>query len=56
VRMFKLRERERKKSLGRRRRRWKDNIRMFVKEMGLESVDWIQLANIGTSGGFARLQ
>jgi hypothetical protein len=26
------------------RRRWEDNIRMDLREMGLEGVDWIQLA------------
>jgi len=26
------------------RRRWKDNIRMDVREIGLEGVDWIHLA------------
>jgi hypothetical protein len=30
--------------LGRPRRRWKDGIRMDVREIGWGSVDWIQLA------------
>jgi hypothetical protein len=35
---------EGKKPLGRPRRRWEDNIRMYVGEIGCEGVDWIQLA------------
>jgi hypothetical protein len=30
--------------LGRPRRRWDDNIRMDVKEIGWEDVNWIELA------------
>jgi hypothetical protein len=32
-----------KRLLGRPRRRWKDNIKMDIMEMGMESVDWIHL-------------
>jgi hypothetical protein len=33
---------ERKKiSLGRLRRRWKDNIKMHLREIGREVVDWM---------------
>jgi hypothetical protein len=35
---------ERKKPLGRSRRRWDNNITIYVKEMGWDSVDWIHLA------------
>jgi hypothetical protein len=36
---------EGKRPLGRPRRRWEDGIRMDLKEkIGLEGVDWIQLA------------
>jgi hypothetical protein len=35
---------EGKRPLGRPRRRWKDNIRMDIKEIGWEGVDWIHLA------------
>jgi hypothetical protein len=35
---------ERKRLLGRPRRRWEDGIRMDVREIGWGSVDWIQLA------------
>jgi hypothetical protein len=33
-----------KRPLGRPRRRWEDGIRMDLKEIGLEGVDWIRLA------------
>ena len=33
-----------KRSLGRPRRRWEDNIRMDLKEVGLGYEDWIGLA------------
>jgi hypothetical protein len=35
---------EEKKSLGRLRRRWEDNIRMNLREIGLEGVDLLHLA------------
>jgi hypothetical protein len=35
---------EGKKSLGRPRRRWEDNIKMDHREMGFEVVDWINLS------------
>jgi hypothetical protein len=41
---------EGKKLLGRRRRRWKDDIRMELRGIGWEVVDRIHL-RIGTSGG-----
>jgi hypothetical protein len=34
---------EGKRPLGRPRRRWVDNIRMDLKGIGLEGVDWIHL-------------
>ena len=37
-------ERERERSLGRPRRRWKDNIIMNLEEMGQGGMDWIDLA------------
>jgi hypothetical protein len=33
-----------KKALGKPRRRWKDNITVGLKEIGWETVDWINLA------------
>jgi hypothetical protein len=35
---------ERKRPLGRPRRRWVDNIRMDLGEVGWGDVDWIDLA------------
>jgi len=35
---------ERKRLLGRPRRRWEDNIKMDRKEVGCEGMDWIELA------------
>jgi hypothetical protein len=35
---------ERKKPLGRPRRRWEDGIRMYLREIGWGGVDWIRLA------------
>ena len=35
---------EGKRSLGRPRRRWEDNIKMDLQEMGCGVVDWIDLA------------
>jgi hypothetical protein len=32
------------RSPGRPRRRWKDNIRMDLRDMGREGVDWLHLA------------
>jgi hypothetical protein len=30
--------------LGRPRRRWKDNIKLHLREMGFDKANWIQLA------------
>jgi hypothetical protein len=35
---------EGKRPLGRPRHRWEDNIRMNLREIGWEGVDWIHLA------------
>jgi len=35
---------EGKRSLGRTRRRWKDNIKMDLQEVGFGLMDWIELA------------
>jgi hypothetical protein len=35
---------ERKRSMGRTRRRWEDNIKMDLQEMGSRGMDWIGLA------------
>jgi hypothetical protein len=36
---------EGKRSLGRSKRRWVENIKMDLKEMGLGGMDWIDLAH-----------
>jgi hypothetical protein len=33
-----------KSSLGRPRRRWEDNIKMVLREIGVDGANWIQLA------------
>jgi transposase len=33
-----------KKPLGRPRRRWKDNIKMDLRDIGIDGANWIQLA------------
>jgi hypothetical protein len=38
------REGKRKRPLGRPRRRWVDNIKMYLTGMGWDGVDWIELA------------
>jgi hypothetical protein len=35
---------EGKRPLGRRRRRWADNIKMYLGEIGWDVRDWIELA------------
>jgi hypothetical protein len=35
---------ERKRLLGRPRRRWVNNIKMFIREIGWSGTDWIVLA------------
>jgi hypothetical protein len=39
-----IRKHERKRPLGRPRRGWEDNIRVYLREMWLEGVNWIYLA------------
>jgi hypothetical protein len=41
---------EGKRPLGRPRRRWVDNIRMDLGELGLGDVDWMVWLRIGTGG------
>jgi hypothetical protein len=40
---------EGKRPLGRGRRRWEDNIKMDIKEVGCGYMDWIELARDGGS-------
>jgi hypothetical protein len=44
VHRFLMGKPERKRLLGRPRRRWEDNIKMDVKQVGCEGMDWIELA------------
>jgi hypothetical protein len=37
-------EAERKRTLGRPRRKWVDNIKMDLREIGWSGMDWIDLA------------
>jgi hypothetical protein len=46
-----FRKPEGKKSLGRPRHRWEDNITMDLGEIGWKGVDWIRLAQDRASGG-----
>jgi hypothetical protein len=39
-----VRRPEGKRPLGRPRRRWEDNIKMDLKEIGIDGANWIQLA------------
>jgi hypothetical protein len=39
-----MRKPEGKRPLGRPRRRWKDNIRMDLREIGWGGMDWVDLA------------
>jgi hypothetical protein len=41
---------EGKRPLGRPRRRWMDNIKMELLEIGLSVVDWAGRLRIGTGG------
>jgi hypothetical protein len=37
---------EEKKPLGRHRRRWEDNIKMDIQEVGCGVMDWIDLSHV----------
>jgi hypothetical protein len=41
---FLVRKHEETRPLGRPRRRWEDNIKMDVQEVGWRGMDWIDLA------------
>jgi hypothetical protein len=38
---------EGKRPLGRSRRRWEDNIKMDLREIGIDGANWLQLAQDG---------
>jgi hypothetical protein len=35
---------EGKRPLGRTRRRWEDNVKMYLREIGIDGANWIRLA------------
>jgi hypothetical protein len=35
---------EGKRTLGRPKRRWEDNIKIYLREIGIDGANWIQLA------------
>jgi hypothetical protein len=37
---------ESKRPMGRPRRRWEDNIKMDLREIGIDGANWIQLAQV----------
>ena len=41
---------EKMRPLGKPRCRWEDNIKINLEEVGRKSMDWIDLARIGTGG------
>jgi hypothetical protein len=43
-------EKTRRKEATRKTKMWVDNIKMDVREMGWDVVDWIDVAQVGTSG------
>jgi transcription termination factor 2 len=47
-------EQEGKRPLGRPRRRWVDNIKMYLREIGWDGLDGLIWLRIGTSGGLLR--
>jgi hypothetical protein len=44
-----------KRPLGRPRHRWDDGIRMNLREIGWEDVEWFIWLRIGASGGLLRM-
>jgi hypothetical protein len=40
-----------KRPLGRPRRKWEDNIKMVLSEIGIDGANWIRLAQDRSSGG-----
>ena len=41
---------EKKRPLGKPRRRWEDNFRMDIKEIGINTRNWVDLLRIGIIG------
>jgi hypothetical protein len=40
-----------KRPLGRSTRRWEDDIKLDLREIGIDGANWIQLLRIGSNGG-----
>jgi hypothetical protein len=49
--MLLVRKPKGKRKLGRQRRRWVDNIKMDLGEIGWGGIDWFVWLRISTSGG-----
>jgi hypothetical protein len=49
---------EGKRPLGRPRRRWEDNIKMDLRQIGIDGANWIGFGwcRIGSSGGLLQAQ
>jgi hypothetical protein len=43
---------EGKRPLGRPRRRWENNVKMDLQEVGFGGMDWIDLCHLGTGFSF----
>jgi hypothetical protein len=43
---------EGKRPLGRRRHRWEDNIKLDLREIGIDGANWIRLAQDSSVAGF----
>jgi hypothetical protein len=43
---------EGKRPLGRPRSRWEDNIKMYLREIGIDGANWIRLAQDSPVAGF----
>jgi hypothetical protein len=49
-----VRKPEGRRPLGKPRRRWEDNIKTDLREIGWKGVDWIHLDQDKTGGGLLR--
>jgi hypothetical protein len=45
---------EGKRPLGRPRRRWEDNIKLDLREIGIDGTNWIELAQDSQVAGFCK--
>jgi hypothetical protein len=42
---------EGKRPFGKSRRRWEDNIKMDLREIGIDGANWIRLDQVRSNGG-----